>query len=257
MPSNTTRIENVRLVAEGRSEGGPEESGGQAMDLGLSRLLSRNKPILYLSESAPTFQQRSYEASKRVVDVLGSLLLLLAGLLLLVIVSLLVKTTSRGPVLFRQKRLGRRGREFWCFKFRTMVADAEDQLKNNAHLHAEFEQGYKLKNDPRVTRVGAVLRKTSLDELPQLLNVLCGDMSLIGPRPIVPSERFKYGVDAPKLLTVKPGLGGLWQASGRSDVSYEDRVKLDMLYIDHRSLRLDLTLLVMTALSVCRFRGAY
>jgi lipopolysaccharide/colanic/teichoic acid biosynthesis glycosyltransferase len=138
-----------------------------------------------------------------------------------------------------------------------MVADAEQRLEQDSTLRQEFAASYKIKNDPRLTRIGAFLRKTSLDELPQLINVVKGDMSLIGPRPIVPSELSKYGMYADKLLTAPPGLGGLWQASGRSDTSYDERIALDMRYIDSKSLRLDMVLLVKTAAAVTRRRGAY
>jgi len=198
-----------------------------------------------------------YKFSKRGVDFVISLLFLLLAFVPLLLVALLVSCTSRGPVLFKQKRLGLGGEIFWCLKFRTMVVNAEEVLRQNIELQAQFSSDFKLKNDPRITPVGQFLRKTSLDELPQFVNVLRGEMSLIGPRPIVPLEISKYGLHGDKLLTVKPGLGGLWQASGRSDVTYEERITMDMSYIDSRSLRGDLMLLLLTAASVCRSRGAY
>lgn len=198
-----------------------------------------------------------YEAAKRLIDVVGALFLLTFGLPLLGTIALGVKFTSRGPVLFAQRRLGRRGEFFQCFKFRTMVADAEARLSTSQELSAEFEANYKIKNDPRVTRVGAFLRRTSLDELPQLWNVVRGEMSLVGPRPIIEPELVKYGADAGRLVSVKPGLGGLWQVSGRSDTTYAERVAMDMTYIDSRSLALDLRLLLKTAVVVLRGRGAY
>jgi lipopolysaccharide/colanic/teichoic acid biosynthesis glycosyltransferase len=137
-----------------------------------------------------------------------------------------------------------------------MVPDAERLLATRADLRGRFLVNYKLDDDPRVTRLGAFLRRTSLDELPQLWNVLRGDMSLIGPRPIVEAEISKYGVHGAQLLLVKPGLGGVWQVSGRSDTSYDERVQMDMHYIRNRSLRLDLSLIVRTALAVVRRRGA-
>jgi lipopolysaccharide/colanic/teichoic acid biosynthesis glycosyltransferase len=202
-------------------------------------------------------QDPGYERSKRLIDVLGSLcsLILLAPLLLAIVAC--IKGSGRGPILFRQKRLGRGGKLFWCYKFRTMVPDAESQLARRRDLLAQFHENYKLKSDPRITPVGAILRRTSLDELPQLWNVLRGDMSLIGPRPIVEPELSKYGVHASRLLTVKPGLGGIWQVSGRSHTSYPDRVAMDMRYIESRSLGLDLKLLIQTALVVIQGRGAY
>lgn len=212
---------------------------------------------LSVNDSVPAVTPKpGYDLLKRALDIALVLPVLLLVFPLFLILAILIKTTSPGPVLFKQKRLGKGGREFWCYKFRTMVADAEEQLHQRADLREKFLEGYKLLHDPRVTRVGAFLRKTSLDETPQFLNVLLGDMSLIGPRPIVPPELSKYGVFAPKLLTVKPGLGGLWQACGRSNTSYRERIEFDMIYIDHRSFWLDIKLLILTALCVVRGRGA-
>jgi lipopolysaccharide/colanic/teichoic acid biosynthesis glycosyltransferase len=198
-----------------------------------------------------------YEHCKRVIDVVASLLSLILLMPLLVAIVACVRLSGRGPILFKQKRIGRDGKLFWCYKFRTMAPDAESQLSRSPELIAQFRENYKIKSDPRVTRVGAILRRTSLDEVPQLWNVLRGDMSLIGPRPIVEPELHKYGVHAGRLLTVKPGLGGIWQVSGRSTTSYADRVAMDMRYIEIRSLALDLKLMILTALVVIRGRGAY
>jgi lipopolysaccharide/colanic/teichoic acid biosynthesis glycosyltransferase len=198
-----------------------------------------------------------YEICKRLIDIVVSLLLLVLLIPLLVAVVACVRSSGRGPILFRQRRLGRGGKVFWCYKFRTMVPDAESQLARGGDLVSRFHENFKIKDDPRVTRVGAVMRRTSLDELPQLWNVLRGDMSLIGPRPIVEPELSKYGVHASRLLTVKPGLGGVWQVSGRSDTTYDDRVAMDMRYVESRSIGLDLKLLVLTALVVVRRQGAY
>jgi lipopolysaccharide/colanic/teichoic acid biosynthesis glycosyltransferase len=138
-----------------------------------------------------------------------------------------------------------------------MVTDADKVLAAHPELHAEFQVAFKIKNDPRVTPLGVFLRRASLDELPQIMNVLLGNMSIIGPRPIVNAEICKYGEHAAKLFTVKPGIGGLWQASGRSDMDYTARVLLDMRYIDRRSFSYDLSLLVRTTEAVIRRRGAY
>jgi len=202
------------------------------------------------------FRERAYEWSKRTIDALGAAMLLLVFSPLILAVAVVIKITSPGPVFFEQVRLGRGGRPFRCLKFRTMVPDAEKRLQNDPVLRAVFESNYKIKNDPRVSRVGALLRRTSFDELPQLWNVLRGDMGLIGPRPIVPPELSKYGMHAKKLLTVTPGLSGLWQTCGRSETTYAQRVAFDMMYIDHRSLWLDLKLMVLTVVAVCRKVGA-
>jgi exopolysaccharide production protein ExoY len=168
---------------------------------------------------------------------------------------------SDGPVLFRQSRLGRGGREFPVYKFRTMVPDAprllEEVLAKDPALRAEWEQTFKLKNDPRVTPIGRFLRKTSLDELPQLWNIIKGDMSLVGPRPIEPFEIAKYGRYSRHYFSQRPGLTGLWQVSGRSDASYQRRVVLDAYYAKHRSLGLNLKIILKTVKVVLTGNGAY
>jgi lipopolysaccharide/colanic/teichoic acid biosynthesis glycosyltransferase len=198
-----------------------------------------------------------YEFSKRALDITASLALLTALIPVFFLIGLGVRLGSSGPIFFKQRRLGRGGKVFWCFKFRTMVRDAEALLAQSSKLLAQFDANYKLTNDPRVTRFGAFLRKSSLDEIPQLWNVLRGEMTLIGPRPIVEPELSRYGDNAGRLLLVKPGLGGIWQVSGRSDTSYAQRVAMDMAYIQSRSFWFDLRLLVATALVVIKGRGAY
>ena len=197
-----------------------------------------------------------YQVSKRVVDVCVASILLLMALPVLLVVGVLVKLTSRGPVFFAHRRLGYNGKEFDCLKFRTMIADAEERLKRDVNLRQQFEEKFKLEDDPRITPLGKFLRRTSLDELPQLLHVVTGEMSLVGPRPIVQNELSKYSIYANKLLTVKPGLSGLWQVCGRSDTTYPQRVMMDMHYIDHRCFTLDLQLLLLTATAVVKKSGA-
>ncbi len=233
----------------------PDKSLGRLIDPGpRSRWLpyhGNNAPAQPLAIPAPS------DRAKRIVDIVGASVIGLMVLPVLPFIALTIKATSVGPVIFRQRRLGKAGQLFWCYKFRTMVADAEDQLKLRRDLSTQFQSNYKIKNDPRITRFGQFLRKSSLDELPQLYNVLRGDISLIGPRPIVESERVKYGVLATKLLSVKPGLSGMWQVYGRSDTTYEQRIAMDMNYIESRTLWLDLKLMAVTALVVLRGRGAY
>jgi lipopolysaccharide/colanic/teichoic acid biosynthesis glycosyltransferase len=209
-----------------------------------------------LIDNSQRVQLRLYEGLKRAIDAVGAVLLLIATMPLFLIISVLIKITSPGPVLFSQVRLGRYGREFRCYKFRSMVVAAESMLQDDPNLWAEFRANYKLRSDPRVTRVGNFLRCSSWDELPQLWNVLRGDMSLIGPRPIVPLEIDKYGVYGRRLLEITPGLSGLWQACGRSETTYDERIQLDMLYIHHRSTFLDLKLMLLTVIAVFRKLGA-
>jgi exopolysaccharide biosynthesis polyprenyl glycosylphosphotransferase len=195
--------------------------------------------------------------TKEVVDRTGATLGLFLILPVLLIVSVMIKTSSRGPVLFRQVRVGRDGRNFKMLKFRTMVTHAEDLV----HDLAAFDDGngvlFKLRADPRVTKVGRVLRRYSLDELPQLLNVIKGEMSLVGPRPPLPQEVARYGWEMHRRFLVKPGLTGLWQISGRSDLSWEDSVRMDLRYVENWSLAYDLMIMIKTLRAVVRGRGAY
>lgn len=185
---------------------------------------------------------------------MGALFLLpLLGLL-----ALLIKLDSPGPVLYRRRVMGVGGKEFDAFKFRTMVVNGDEVLTKHPELWAELQVNHKLKKDPRVTKVGAWLRRTSLDELPQLINVLQGQMSLVGPRMISPAESVLYGSMKQNLLTVKPGLTGLWQVSGRSDLSYGERVQMDMHYIRNYSIWLDIQILFFQTLpAVFKGSGAY
>jgi lipopolysaccharide/colanic/teichoic acid biosynthesis glycosyltransferase len=175
----------------------------------------------------------------------------------LLLIALLVKLDSPGPALYRRRVLGVGGQTFDAFKFRTMRMDGDEYLKQYPELAEELERNGKLKDDPRVTRLGRFLRKGSIDELPQLINVLKGQMSLVGPRMIAPPEWVKFGKWKHNLLTVKPGLTGLWQVSGRSELSYEDRVRLDMHYIRNYTIWLDIRVLFNTVGAVMRGAGAY
>ncbi len=194
---------------------------------------------------------------KAMLDYSGALMGLILLSPVLLAIALLVKLDSPGPAFHRRRVLGRAGRPFDAFKFRTMVVDADERLAADPELRAAFEQGQKLRDDPRVTRIGGFLRRTSLDELPQLVNVLRGEMSLVGPRMIAPSEAALYGKWQLNLLTVKPGITGPWQVHGRSDIPYEDRVRLSMHYIRNYSIWLDLEILLRTVPAVLRSEGAY
>jgi Undecaprenyl-phosphate galactose phosphotransferase WbaP len=203
--------------------------------------------------------QSTYLA-KRVFDIVGAVFLsLLLSPLILVIIALI--RIEGQPVLFWHKRIGRNGRSFHCVKFRTMVRNAEHVLRHllNEHpeLRDEWTKNFKLRNDPRITMTGRVLRLTSLDELPQLWNVLRGEMSLVGPRPIVRAELLRYGRNASRYLAVKPGLTGLWQVKGRCETTYRRRVAMDKFYVQNQSILLDIYILAATPAAVLRRTGAY
>jgi Undecaprenyl-phosphate galactose phosphotransferase WbaP len=202
--------------------------------------------------------------ARRIKHSMDLLATVVGGLLispLLIAIVVLIKLDSPGPVFYCQRRLGIKGSHFRCWKFRTMYTNAEqlldEFLQGNPDLRAEWEQNFKLRDDPRITRVGRFLRKTSLDELPQLWNILRGEMSLVGPRPIVDAEIPKYGRVYEMYRRIRPGISGLWQVSGRSDTGYAERVKLDAYYVHNWSVWLDLVILSRTAWTVMRGRGAY
>ena len=211
-------------------------------------------PLLRVSMPAFTGGRR---AVKGVVDRLGALVLLVLFAPLMLLVALLVATDSRGGVFYRQRRVGKDGREFTILKFRTMIPDADRVRAALADRNEGAGPLFKMRRDPRVTRIGAVLRRYSLDELPQLFNVLTGSMSLVGPRPPLPEECAAYGPDIRRRLKVKPGLTGLWQISGRSDLSWEEAVRLDLRYVEDWSLALDTVILWKTLRAVVQGQGAY
>jgi exopolysaccharide production protein ExoY len=198
---------------------------------------------------------------KRGFDILGAALGLILLSPLFVLLALLVKFSGPGPVFYGHARIGRGGQSFKCLKFRTMVKDGADVLAQhfaeNPEAVAEWEATRKLQNDPRVTRVGTVLRKLSLDELPQIINILKGDMSVVGPRPVVSDELALYGPAAVYYLKSRPGLTGLWQVSGRNDVSYVSRVAFDTHYVENWSFVTDLSIIVRTVPAVLASRGSY
>ena len=204
-----------------------------------------------------------YKIIKTIFDLLFSSIILVAGLPIFLIIASLIKLSSRGPIFYLQERIGKNKKTFNCIKFRTMHPEAEDILENlitnNEEFRKEFEETHKLKNDPRITNIGKFLRKTSLDEIPQFLNVIKLEMSIIGPRPIVKNEIQKYGESYNKVISLKPGITGLWQVSGRNNLSYKRRVILDCLYVDNMNPLLDLRIIIRT-FGVIFFpndRGAY
>lgn len=198
--------------------------------------------------------------AKRLFDIAVAGLALLFLLPAFLAIALAIKLLDPGPVFFRHTRLGRKGVRFSCLKFRTMAVDADRRLERllteNPHVAAEWFASQKLRRDPRVTPLGALLRKTSLDELPQLLNVLRGEMSIIGPRPITRAELLRYGRDRRYYLLVRPGITGLWQASGRSSLGYEERVRLDRAYLEHWSWLQEFRILALTLPALLRTTDA-
>lgn len=212
--------------------------------------------------SAHSYQIRHYPL-KRIFDITFSIFCLLLGVPIFLTIALAVWLTSPGKIIYSHERIGRGGKSFRCYKFRTMYQDADQRLKDilneNSHLKKEWDNCFKLKNDPRITSIGNFLRKTSLDELPQFWNVLKGDLSVVGPRPIVQAEVDKYlGLKAYKILSIRPGLTGPWQVSGRSDINcYQKRILLDEYYVDHRSMVLDLKLIAKTIPTMLFSKGAY
>ncbi|HXJ81904.1 MAG TPA: sugar transferase [Candidatus Methylomirabilis sp.] len=205
---------------------------------------------------SPTLTRQSVLAAKRILDVVGAFMLVVALSPLLLVIGLLVTLTSSGPVIFRQERAGFHGRRFWMYKFRTMIAGAEHLRAQLEHLNEMSGPVFKVTHDPRLTRVGRVLRKLSLDELPQLLNVLKGDMSLVGPRPLPVYEASQIKGEQRRRLAMRPGITGLWQVSGRNAVDFEGWMQMDLFYVDRWSLGLDLRILLRTIPVVLRGAGA-
>jgi lipopolysaccharide/colanic/teichoic acid biosynthesis glycosyltransferase len=199
----------------------------------------------------------SYEVAKRVLDVLAASVLLVLLAPLMAVAAVLVKLTSRGPVLFKQTRGGLHGAPFTMYKFRTMRLGAEAARASLEHLNEKDGPVFKIVNDPRLTSIGRWLRKSSIDELPQLFNVLRGEMSLVGPRPLWLPEAQRTQGRARLRTHVKPGLTCLWQISGRSELKYQEWVDLDLYYVRHRSLLLDLMIMAQTVPAVISTRGAY
>lgn len=206
--------------------------------------------------------QVTHSAAKRLFDIFFSLFILLLLSPLMLLIFCLVALSSPGKTIYSQTRIGRGGKPFKCYKFRTMYSDADHRLQeiltNNAEMRIEWEKLFKLKNDPRTTPIGKFLRQTSLDELPQFWNVLVGDLSVVGPRPVVAKELETYFREkSEKILSVRPGVTGLWQVSGRSDTSYEARVRMDEEYVDTRSLWMDVQLVFKTVYCLIYRKGAY
>lgn len=199
----------------------------------------------------------SYAAVKRVFDIVVSSVILLVIFPFMFAIALLIKLTSKGPVLFKQVRVGQGGRLFYCYKFRSMCVDAEAQREQLMHLNEASGPVFKIKKDPRVTPIGAFIRKASMDELPQFFNVLKGDMSIVGPRPPLPNEVVRYNGYQRQRLAVLPGITCIWQVSGRSNLSFDRWVQLDLTYIETMSLKNDIKIVLKTIPAVLKGSGAH
>jgi lipopolysaccharide/colanic/teichoic acid biosynthesis glycosyltransferase len=215
---------------------------------------------LYLEKknSITVNKARSYLVIKRVMDIIGSFCGLVVLSLIFVIIALLIKLEDpKGKIFFKQLRVGKNGKEFYMYKFRSMASDAEDRLKELLAFNEASGAMFKIKEDPRITKVGKFIRKTSLDELPQLFNVLRGDMSLVGPRPPLPREVEEYNSYQKQRLLVVPGCTGLWQVSGRSNIGFEEMVELDLEYIKQRNFLFDVKLILKTVLVLFGSKDAF
>lgn len=215
------------------------------------------KELMKIEINNLEIRKKIYKVVKRITDIIGGII----GLILLspvfLILAICIKIDSKGPVIFAHKRIGKNGKEFNMYKFRSMYKNAEEMIENfNEEQKIEWQENFKLENDPRITKVGKFLRKTSLDELPQIVNIIKGDLSIIGPRPIVDEELKKYGDNKEKFLSITPGLTGYWQANGRSNTTYEERMQMELYYIDNQSLLLDIKIFFKTIVSVIKKEGA-
>jgi lipopolysaccharide/colanic/teichoic acid biosynthesis glycosyltransferase len=225
-----------------------EEGAASRANLSMNSGILDTEPLAAGNSSAFAVHKpsRLYDAIKRLLDIVLSIFGVMFLLPVFLCIALCIKLDDGGPVLHFREIIGKHGKRFYALKFRTMLPDADVYLARHPELMQKFKQNMKLPQDPRITRTGKFLRKTSLDELPQLLNVLMGQMSLVGPRIIHPSELARYGEYGQKRLSVTPGITGLWQISGRQHISYDERVQLDMQYIDTRSFIVDLVILAKT-----------
>jgi lipopolysaccharide/colanic/teichoic acid biosynthesis glycosyltransferase len=217
------------------------------------------KPAQILMVSKSKYKnRRAYLSVKRGFDILASFFGLIILMPVLLVTAIAIRIDSKGKAIYTQTRIGKNGKTFKIYKFRSMVHNADEILTRfTPEQKREFEINFKLENDPRMTKLGLFLRTTSLDELPQLLNIFIGDLSFVGPRPIVERELSKYGENAEKLAGVKPGLTGYWQVNGRNDTTYEERVGMDMFYINNRSLPLDIKIFFKTFKVVLSKKGAF
>lgn len=225
-------------------------ANSQLVSVKVIQSLARQGLVSVSRQSKRDRIQLTREFYKRTFDIVFSASVLILFSPLYVILALLVAFSSPGPIFYAQERVGKNYKHFKCFKFRTMIVNADQVLEKILaecpEKRKEFEENFKLKQDPRITWIGKFLRFTSLDEFPQFWNVLMGDMSVVGPRPLVPDELHKYGNKMERVLTVKPGITGLWQVSGRNDIPYPQRVLIDVYYVNHHNWLLDLWIIIRT-----------
>lgn len=209
--------------------------------------------------------KKVYKIIKRIIDLVGALIGCVVLVPLTIIIWLAnIITKDNGPVFYAHKRIGKNGKEFNMYKYRTMCNNAQDMVKDEESMKRfftdeqieEWKENYKIEDDPRITKIGKFLRKTSLDEIPQVINILKGELSIIGPRPVIGEELEKYDENKEKLLSVTPGLTGYWAANGRSDTSYEERMKMELYYVDNISFKLDFKIFFKTILTVLKREGA-
>ena len=212
---------------------------------------------LIVPEIIRSAKKIKYESIKRILDVIISSIGLVLLLPFFLILAIIIKIDSKGPIIYAHKRIGKNGKEIKIYKFRTMYENANEMIKDfTEEQMKEWKTNFKLKNDPRVTKVGNILRKTSLDELPQIINIIKGELSIIGPRPVVEEELEKYGANKNKFLSVTPGLTGFWQANGRSDTTYEQRMQMELYYVDNYNFKLDCQIFFKTFSAVLKKEGA-
>jgi len=218
-------------------------------------ILSRD--IVIVPKIAKGASKINYISVKRIIDVIISTIGLIVLSPIFLILAIIIKLDSKGPVFFAHTRYGKDGKKFKMYKFRTMYENAQDMINDfTPEQMKEWKENFKLQDDPRITKVGKFLRKTSLDELPQIVNIMKGDLSIIGPRPVIEEELKKYGENKEKFLSVTPGLTGYWQANGRSSTTYEQRMEMELYYIDHISPKLDFKIFFKTIESVIKKEGA-
>jgi lipopolysaccharide/colanic/teichoic acid biosynthesis glycosyltransferase len=228
-----------------------------------------SKPVSNKAVVKPLAKQRIRHGkkyrnfTKRLFDIIFSLLVLVLCAPVYLALALAIVCTSSGPIFYIQERVGKNYRHFGCIKFRTMIPDADrlldEMMAQSEDMRQEFSENFKLKQDPRITKIGKFLRTTNLDEFPQFINVLKGEMSVVGPRPLVPDEIARYGTKIDRVLTIRPGITGLWQVSGRNDIPYEQRINIDVSYVKRRNFWLDLRIVFKTILLTVlpKNNGAY